>query len=211
MTQICTLYRSRSYSHTSWLHARATSSLLAKVTYASLPVFVSEVHETVSKQQRYCEHGTCIVWWRWVFNDAVSTEELTWFRKREKLHEELVYKIFQISTQNYWVWNLMAKQSLLMQLHQKNLVSLESTLIPSIQILWSVCTLTHTNNDNTDHKNIFSHVVYLYHLLFPFITFAKSAAFCKNRIERPAFLLDITKLTAVIPHRLFGAIYPSYI
>jgi hypothetical protein len=42
----------RTVSHTSWLHARATSSLLAKVTYGSLPVFVSEVHETVSKRQR---------------------------------------------------------------------------------------------------------------------------------------------------------------
>ena len=209
MTQICTSYRSRPYSHTSWLHARATSSLLAKVTYASLPVFVSEVHKTASKQQRYCEHGTYVVWWGGLFNDTVSTEQLTWFRKREKLHEE--HEVFKISTQNSWAWNLMGKQSLLIQLHQKNLVTLESTLIPSIQILWSVCALRHTNNGNTDHKNMFLHAVYLYHFLSQFITFAKSAAFCKNRIERSAFLLDITKLRAVIPHRRFGAIYPSYI
>jgi len=104
----------------------------------------------------------------------------------------------------------MGKQSLLMQLHQKNqnLVSLESTLIPNIQILCSVCTPRNANNGNTDHKNIFSHAVYLYHFLFPFITVAKSAAFCKNRIEGPASLWDITKLSAVIPHRRFGTIYP---
>jgi hypothetical protein len=47
VTQIFTSYSSRSYSHTSWLHALATSSRLAKVTYASFPVFVSKVHETV--------------------------------------------------------------------------------------------------------------------------------------------------------------------
>lgn len=91
-----------------------------------------------------------------------------------------------------------------MQVHQKKLVSLESILILSIQILWSVCTLRHTNNRNTDHKSIFLCAVCLYPLLFPFITFAKSAAFCKNLIERSAFLLDITKLRTVIPLRRFG-------